>query len=308
MKKVMVSGLVSVFVLSLSLFAGGIPIQKSLVPADAKWMVHFDMAKFRNSRLHDFLMEENFTRSFRKWNSRLNKELDMDVIRDMSSLTVFNAGHEERTIVGCFRGRFDNLSLLEKIRGRTEVDEIKSGSHTLLHWNRREYAVFAEKDLILYSNDRKAIENALKSLPSKGKDVSFMSEVAKDVPSDAMMFAFMKNPGYLLGIPSKSKFLDKIGTALYYVSENADIVRSSLRVETQSREDAENIQDLIKGMMAMVRLQAGEEYEEIKYLEDVKFEITGNRMEIRMSAPADEIFKILRKRMKLAAFLPAGNY
>lgn len=308
MKKAKLLGFVLVFMLSISVFAGGIPTQKSLIPADAEWMVHFDMEKFRSSRLHDFLMEENFTRSFRKWNSRLNKELDMDVIRDMSSLTVFNAGHEERTIVGCFRGRFDKLSLMDKIREKTELDEIKSGAHTLLHWNRREYAVFAEKDLILYSNDRWAIESALKSLPAAGKGISGMSELAKDVPPDTMMFAFMKNPRHLLGIPSRSKFFNKIGAVLYYVSENADTVRSYLRIETQSREDAEDLRDLFKGMMAMVRLQAGEEYEEIKYLEDVKFEITGNKMEIQMSAPADEIFNVLRKRMKLAGLLPYGDY
>ena len=294
-------------VLMLSVSAWGEPIQKPPVPADAKWIVHFDMEKFRSSHLHDFLMEESFTRPFRKWNARLNKELNMDVIRDMTSISLFNAGVEEDSIVGCFRGKFDRDFIVGKINENSKFEEILSGSHTLLHWDRREYAVFVGKEMILYSNDRWAIENALKTISGGQKNLMDERDRLGSVPEAAVMFAYMKNPTRLLGLPAKSRFLDKIGSVLYHISERGDMVRSYLKMETGSKEDAENIRDIFKGLMAVARMQAPQDFEAVKFIDDVHFKITNNTMEIELEAPAEELFQILRNRMKLAGLIPGDG-
>jgi hypothetical protein len=294
-------------VLMLSVFALGNPLQIPPVPADVKWMVHFDMEKFRSSHLHDFLMEESFTRSFRKWNDRLNRELKMDVLRDMASITLYNAGLEEETIIGCFRGKFDKDYILGKIREATDLEEIVSGAHTLLHWDHREYAVFTDRDLVLYSNDRWAIENALKSISGRQENLMEGTDISHSVPKDAVMFAYIENPQMLLGIPAKSRFLDKIVTVLYHVSEQGDMVKSFLRMEAGSKEDAENLRDIFKGLMAVTRMQFSQEYDVMKFMENVRFKITGSTMEIEMEAPADEIFQLLRDKMKLVGLVPGGG-
>jgi hypothetical protein len=293
--------------LAASVFAWGNPAQKPIIPSDAKWMIHFDMAKFRDSSFFDFLMEESFTRPFRKWNARLGKEVNMDVVRDMDSITLFNTDYDEDSLVALFKGRIDRDFLLGKMKEDSDFEETKSGKYTLLHWDRQEYAVFAEKDLIAYSKDRWAIENAMKALAGS-KSSSDIKGIAGSLPANVMMFAHIKSPKKILGLPSKAGFADKIGSVLYYVSENGDMVRSYLKIETSSKADAENLRDIFKGLIAVARLQAPKEFEGMEYLDSVQFNIDGSTMEIKIEAPAEELFKMLRTKMKLAGLIPQGAF
>jgi hypothetical protein len=294
-------------ILTVSFLSWGHAAQRAPVPAEAKWMVHFDMAKFRLSHLHDFLMEESFTRPFRKWNARLEREVNMDVIRDMEAVTLFNTGTDEDSIVACFRGKIDKDFLMGKIKEETDYEEIPFGDFNMIRWDRREYAVFAAEDLVLYSSDRWAIEQALKTMTGGQRELSD-SGVPAAVPKEAIAYAYMKSPKKILGLPSKSKFADKIGAVLYHVSEVGDMVHSYLKMETMSKADAESLRDIFKGLIAVARLQAPEDFEEVKFLDRVRMNITGNTLEIEMEAPAGEIFEMLRHRMKLAGLIPAGTF
>ena len=54
-------------------------------------------------------------------------------------------------------------------------------------------------------------------------------------------------------------------------------------------------------------MQAPQEYEAAKFLDDVRFTITDSTMEIEMEAPAEELFQLLHSRMKLAGLIPGAG-
>ena len=124
MKKTII--IIIVLVLVLLFFAEGLaaPLQKSIIPAEAKWVFHFDMQKYTSSRLHTSLKNHEVMVKLREKNDEISKSFDIDLLNDIKSVTVFGLGVEEKDAVICVSGNFTEDQLIDQIKKKETPKEI----------------------------------------------------------------------------------------------------------------------------------------------------------------------------------------
>ena len=87
MKKAMIILVVILlaFLLLGELTASTLP--KSLIPADAEWVVHLDMAKFKSTRIGHLLIQEK-QGGIKKKAKVFYKRTSIDLLQDVASVTI----------------------------------------------------------------------------------------------------------------------------------------------------------------------------------------------------------------------------
>src|SRR4030042_2376257 len=99
MRKVVVI-LVVTLALVMCLFAAGSAAgdstpQMSLIPADALWVLHFNMEKFTSSVMFKMLTEEGGLAAMQRKGDEFLRKLKIDPLKNIQNVTVFGRGKGE---------------------------------------------------------------------------------------------------------------------------------------------------------------------------------------------------------------------
>ena len=107
MKKI-VFILVAIFVvLFLSSLILSAPLQKTIIPANAKWFFHFDMEKYSSSRFNDLLMKDKTFSVVEKKNAQFLEKYKIDLLKDITGITIYGIGKNKKNAVVVCAGNFD---------------------------------------------------------------------------------------------------------------------------------------------------------------------------------------------------------
>jgi hypothetical protein len=283
------------FLLLGELAASTLP--KSFVPADAEWVVHLDMVKFKSSHIGKLLIEEREA-GIKKKAKAFYKQTSIDLLEDVNSVTIYGLGKEKQQTVMCLKGSFDKeylLSLLEDVDAHREIPH---GTHTIHKWNHNEYGLFAGEDLVFLAWNENAIKTALDAVDGKRENItaSSLKAYAEEIPKNAFLAALVKDISALAGYSSKAVILKKAGSGLITLSENNEMLNARIDATAETPKDAANMEQIIRGLMAMAQMQFEEAYEELNLSESVRVSTNNNKVKIEISHPSEEIFLIITGR------------
>ena len=287
---------------------GASTLPKSFIPAEAEWVVHLDMAKFKSSHFGNLLLQEK-KGGIKKKAKAFYKQTSIDLLEDVSGITIYGLGKKKQQTVMCLKGTFDKKYLLGLLEDVDAHREIPHGSHIIHKWNHSEYGLFVGEDLVFLAWNEDAIKTALDTVDGKRGNISTSSlkSYAEEIPGDAFFAALVKDISALAGYSSKAAILKKAGSGLITLTEKDEILNAQINATAKTPKDAANMEQIIRGLMAMAQMQFEEAYEELSLSESVKVSTNSNRLKIELTHPSEELFEILTGR-KMVSIFSMGDF
>jgi hypothetical protein len=301
MRKIIILIVAILLILVFFLELKAASIQKSIIPADAKWVVHIDMKKLTSTKLYELFMNDESTVKIRKGTDKLFKKLKFDPLKDIMGITAYGAEKDEEKTVVCFSGNIDKAYILGLLKEEADHQEISYGKYIIYSWGHDDFGVFVSDSLGLFSENEEAIKTALDVIDGKKKNISSspMMKYVKEIPSDAFLMAVVDDISSLAGKHDKAVMLKKAGMASFAIMEKKGDVALDLKFTTGSPEDAKNVEQMIKGLVAFGNLQLKEEKDVLELLERLRISIDGNKVQMGLTYPIDKLFNIISGRTKI---------
>ncbi len=296
-------------VLVLIFFAEGlaVPLQKPLVPAAAKWVVHFDMQKYTTSRLHTELLNQEFMGNLHKKTEKISMMFGIDPFKDIKSIILYGLGVDEKETVICVSGNFTEDQIITQIKNIDTPNEapyhqytIYSGEPSKKSGKSSEFLAFPKKGLAYFAQSEKAIKTALDVAAGKGQDISAspLKSLLDKAPSGAILTAVVENIA-ALAKQTKPVILTKMGNALFTFAEKQEDLAFNLNVSTQTPEDAKNMEQILQGLIALVKMQKEDIPVDVKLPEDLFVQTEGSTVRMGFTYPVDYIIKLIAEKGKL---------
>jgi hypothetical protein len=275
----------------------------SVIPDGARWVAHLDMEKFVASSLYQYLEKDG---KFEIKSRDLDRWFKIDVPRDITGVTVFGLDPGEKQAVFAVAGKFDKAGLLALIALDKEHQETLYGAYTLYSTGSDEYGAFINDGLIVFSENRKAIEKVLDTAAGKTKNFasSKLNASFKDVSSGAFLSGVVGDLSGLGKEINQSKFVEKAGMMFFLAQEKQDNLQVRVQVTADSPDSAKNMADMAQGLIALVRLGQGEGHGDIpaSLVEGLKVKLDGKTVRLELDMPSREVANLASRGRGLDFF------
>jgi len=222
----------------------------SQIPPSAKWMVHADIDAMRDSRSGQALfslIEENHGDRF----PSLAAFFAMQPLEELHGITLYgdgSAGHSAALIDGKF-DRQTLESLLQMAKQSGKITHAGTVIHTWLDKDVKQFAAFANDNLLVFSHQEEGLKQALDTLvtPPPSPTDGFLSQEKAQVVARARVAE--------LGLPSDLAKLVRMAKTLKLAALESD-GRIALRAsaETESNGDADRLRRMVDGVIAFAQI------------------------------------------------------
>jgi hypothetical protein len=301
MRKVVVI-LVVTLALVMCLFAAGSAAgdstpQMSLIPADALWVLHFNMEKFTSSVMFKMLTEERGLAEMQRKGDQFLRKLKIDPLKDIQNVTVFGRGKEDEDAVVAVSGKFDKSHLLGLIKTETTRKEIPYGKHTIYNWDSDEFGAFATDNLILLSENEGGIKLALDAMEGKVQNILKSPVFARvlNESRSAIIVAATNDLSGLAGEHGGPVMLTKMRNAAGSLTEVGEMVTMKIDIGTESAQVAKEIEQAIRGLIAIVNLQI-KDADTLALTQNINIAVDGESVRVDAAYPTIKLVQFLKNR------------
>jgi hypothetical protein len=280
--------LLVLFILPLKSAAG--PLRPSLVPAEARWVIHLDIARLAETRVKALLYEDS-ARGIGRSVRMIERVGKIDLLRDLTGVTVIGMGPDDQDTVVAFEGKIDKDHLLTLIELDKSPEKITYGQSTIYDWGSHEYGAFVTDTLTLIGGNIQTIQAVLDAWEGKTKTAVATPLLAKfkSASPAAFMIASMDKVSALTKDEEGSTILKKAGAAFLQIEEEKGVVKISLVLDTDSPETASNLAKVVDGLAAMASMRDEPSSPKIDILKDLKIAQEGNVLRATLEMPADRL-------------------
>jgi hypothetical protein len=300
MKKALAVTLAILLGLLLSTAVRAEAIKKNIVPADAGWFVHVDLEQLLASRFFNHIMGTEGWDQLEKKNSQFQKKYQIDLLKDIKAITVYGMGHGEENAVACISGRIDQEHLLHLLGMEDSHKEIPYGSFTMHRWDGDEYGAFVGDTMAVIAQGEEMLKHALDVIGGKAPDITGSDSAAllNRAPAGSVVTAIAHDIPSLLGDEEDdhSAILKKAESALFHFGERGDDLFLGGELLVRTEKDADNIEQMLRGLLAMVDMYKDEIPDDIQLPEDIRITREGNRVRVNMSYPTVDAVKLIAER------------
>ncbi len=315
MKKVIVILAAVTLALLFCLSAGASSLQVSIVPSDALWMLHLDMEKYASSQLYKLLTDKGGAAGINNEAGKFFEKFKIEPFKDIKGITIYGRGKDEEDAVVAISGNFDKAYLLGLIKAEATQKELPYGKHTIYNWDNSEFGVFATDTLILLAEREQSLKSALDAMEGKIGNISsspLMAQIKKE-SADAIVVGAAADISGILGEHEKSAILGKMRTAACSITEKGEVFSLKLDIGAESAQVAKELEQAIRGLIAIGNLQLAETTELKTLLQDINVALDGEKVRIVLAYPIAKLFDILKKQEvlphgSLGALLPQSLY
>lgn len=277
-----------------------VPPELSMVPANAQWVVHLDVKTFAATELSKHFLDSKGS-PLNEANHEVSKHLNVDLMKDVSWITVFGQGKDAAF---CAKGNFDQKHLISLVKEKTALKSVSHGKHTIYTWEKGDenFGAFAGK-MFVYARSESVMKGILDSLGGKkkgGKSAASLAQL-KGVPAGTFLSAMVDDIPSLMGKHDRTFVLKQTRMAFFMAMENNGNLGLKLKMTTESPEAAKNIEQIVRGFIAMAKLKGGEDkngdddgvMKALKYLDSLKVDLNGNVLQLALSVPSKELTALL---------------
>ena len=279
-------------------------LQKSIIPADADWVIHFDAEKFRATQFGDYLLNEEDIFGLGKKNARFHDHYKIDILNDITGVTIYGFGKDEDNTVVCLRGNFDMPYLLGLLEEEESHKEIQYRNFTIHVWDYDEFGVFVEEDFGLLAHDEKAMKAALDVIAGKKANItsSPMKSYLNEIHPETFFMALARDISEMAEHEADVFIFRKTESAVFTLAEAKEDVHMRLNFTVKTLEDAKNMESVIRGLISLANMQMEEAKEDIRLpVEEIDISTEGKKIRVELSYPVRELIDIILGKVK---FLP----
>lgn len=275
----------------------------SVIPDGARWVAHLDMEKFIATRLYEYLEKDG---RFEIKSRDLNRWFKVDVPKDITGLTIFGLDPGDKQAVFAVAGKFDKAGLLALVALDKEHQETPYGAYTLYSTGSDEFGAFVNDGLIVFSENREAIERVLDTAAGKTKNFasSKLNAAFKDVSSGAFLSGVVGDLSGLGKEINQSKFVEKADMMFFLAQEKQDNLQVRVQVTADSPDSAKNMADMAQGLIALVRLGQGEGPGAVpaSLVEGLRVKLEGKTVRLELDMPSREVANLASRARVLDFF------
>ncbi len=275
----------------------GESLQTKLVPAEAKWLIHIDVEKFAQTELKQIL-EKNSENDIGKEIMGIEKKIGIDFFIDISAVTLIGMNHNNDEPVVAISGKLNKTHLLGLLEEEESLNEINYGSFLIYNWDDDGYGVFANDNLLIFSENRSGLETVLDTFSGKGKNFSGspLERQLGTLSKDTFLIAAAENISELLDEDDDdfgALILQKTESAFFSANEKNGKVKLQLNLQTDSPETATNMESMVTGLKAFLSMndKIDPEWEIIKSL---KVSTKGTTVVLESQGSVEELLNLLR--------------
>lgn len=275
----------------------------SVVPEGARWVAHLDMEKFVATKLYEYLEKDG---RLQIKNRDISRWLKIDLFKDITGLTIFGLEPGDKQAVFAAAGKFDKAGLLALLALDEDHQEIPYGAYTLYSTGSDEFGAFLNDGLIVFSENREAVEKVLDTAAGKTKSFasSKLNAAFKDVSSGTFLSGVVEDLSGLGKEISQSKFVEKASMMFFLAQEKQDNLQVRVQVTADSPESAKNMADIAQGLLAMARLGQGEGPRAVpaSLVEGLRVKLEGKTVRLELDIPSREVANLASRGRGLNFF------
>src|SRR5262245_24126185 len=289
------TGLVAAYVggfQNLTLIGGDGPAELAYVPADARVIAYADVRDVMDSEVRRKLsaVQQGANDGAAQFKEKTGIDLETDIDYVVASVTGMGEPSKGEPPLVLARGRFDAVRIEGLIREQGGVVEDYKGSRLLVSNEKHLALVFVEPGLVAVGGPD-AVKRAIDT-KSGGSNVKGNAEVmrlVKDIDDgDAWVVARFDA---LTGGKLPAEVANQLPPINWFSARGFvnTGVEGQIRVETRDEMSAKNLQDVVRGFMALGRLQAGQHPELAEFLNSVQLSGDGKTVSLSFSLPSEII-------------------
>jgi hypothetical protein len=266
--------------------------------------MHFDLKKFAATQIGNHLLNEQDALGLGHKNAQFKKQYKIDLLEDIDGITVFGLGIGEENIVACLQGNLNRDYLLGLLGAEESHKEIPHGNFTIHNWDGDEYGAFASENLALIGPNLEAIKLALDVIAGKKANIasSPMNEYIKEIPPDAFLAAMAKDISSMAGSKSKVFIIKKTESAMFSLAEVKENFNMRLNFTVKTLEDAQNMENVLRGLISLANMQLEEMKAGLKVPEDIVIATKGKKVYVEMNYPSKALLDIAMGKVKFSPF------
>lgn len=302
MKKVLMIALMVMIAFINLLPAASGSLNANWLPMQTKWVIHFDHSVFSQTKIFS-IVDRHWKDDRNSVQSELLDELDIDLAKDLRGLTVVGLDQLEKgdNIMVILQGNFDQNRLIKRIKNkeRKAVTKTVAGLN-VISWGADSHLFFPENDVIVFCETKTGIDEMVKLMKGKVKAISGSSPLLKmlsEAPRNAFVRAAVVDVSALTKFAPKTMVLDSASVAFFMALEDRENLSMMLKLVTESEKKAQNLQQIISGLRALVSLKALDDDDDDKGILDLvnglDVSTEGSRLVMRFDYPVDKVGHLL---------------
>lgn len=302
MKKMIVMALMLLMTVINLLPAAAGELNPNWLPAQSKWVIHFDQTLFSQTRLFSIL-DRNWRDDKKSVQSELLDELDIDIGKDLNGLTVVGLdrfGKGDRVMV-VLQGRFDQERIVRRIKQKekTVASKLVAG-FKVLSWDADSHLFFPDRNTIVFCETEGGINGIVDLWKGRAGVMAPTSPLLKilgEAPRNAFVRAAVVDVSELSRLAPKTMVLDSASLAFFMALESRDNLSMMLKLVTESDKKAQNLQQVMTGLKALASLKSLDDDKDsagwLQLLNGLQINTEGNRLIMNFAYPVDRIATLI---------------
>jgi len=309
-----------------SAVAGSLPQQQAA--ADAKWLLHVDLAQFRSTKVGDYVTREILQKYLSKPLADLKKQFQFEIAPDkimekISSITAYGTQYNspadsavlliraDADLEKIFLGTLAGLALAgTNAPARVEQTQIGEVTFYAIKQNGQEKVFFAllPGKVVAVGMSRGITEQAAKVLAGRSPNLTESKAFSE--------FADLKKSFFFLGVaegfsadnalPPQAKLLQMADGGRVVLGENAGQLYLNLALRAKSSEITTQMQQVIQGVIALGSLGQPENQDLTQLIQSVKTSTDNKTVNVSLEFPVDKAIQQIAKLKDKAPSKPSS--
>jgi len=288
------------------------PLQKELVAADAKWLLHVDLEQFRASKIGSYFAKEILEAKLTKPKEDLKRDLNFDLdVNKISSITAYGTDYQRNPDANGVLVIKTDLDVTKALDGLIEkfakeagegagpVKREKRGSATTYSFHNEEGFVSVHPGkLVVLGKSREAVEKAEAVLSGKSANLSTGKAFSgfPETPKAFFFLAIAEGFNEDAPLPPQAKVLKMTEGARLILGENAANLFLNLALKAKSSEVMTQMQQVIQGTVALASLSQQENPDLMELAKSVKVSGDDKMVTVGVEFPVEKAIRLLGEK------------
>ncbi len=249
------------------------PIQKENIPADAKWLLHWDLEKYRSTEVGQFVEREIVTKQIAKPRADLKQYFNFDLEWEkFTSLTAYGTDFEPKdgphgvliiktdlTTANTAEMAFIKQADYAKTNGGP-VEEVKAGPFGTYSIHKNIFVSVQKEGRIVLGKSLDQVNKATALFQRKSANAA-VSPALSGIPSgdnDFFLVGLAEGFGDRIPLPPNAKILQTTEGLRAMLCEKNNRLSLNLTLKAKSSDTCKQMQQIIQGMIALINLSQQE--------------------------------------------------
>jgi len=275
------------------------------IPAEAKWLLHIDIDAFKKTTLGEHVMGEINSKGLQKVEA-LQDIFGIDLENDIHGVTAFGNGEKGNGVL-IMHAKANQKKLMNFVVLNDTYEKSSYGKHEIHSLSdekkpgRRNFFCFYNKKTIVAAPTKDLVTQSLDVLNGESPSIKFNDNIhalGKFVASPVLhgygdfagLLEMNKNP--------KAELLKTISSMGMAIGEEDGLFMSAFGLSASTEESAEQVESLVKGMVALGSLSATENPELAKLANAVDISRDARFVAIRFEMESQEMISLMESSSK----------